>query len=125
MIGISGSLVWSKTLMELTFYHVVNFGEFRRAQLAKSTLLASSLVSLRSFQICMVSSDAKERKERVWGVESNRKLPHIFVSSKTVTLVPEFGVEDLPLSRTAALVPKFAVENLPSSELQSRFLRLQ
>ena len=30
---------------------VVNFGEVRRAQLAKSTLLTSSLVPLGSFQI--------------------------------------------------------------------------
>ena len=37
---------------------VVNFGEVRKAQLAKSTLLTSSLVPLRSFKVC---SDAKER----------------------------------------------------------------
>ena len=40
-----------KTLMELIFNPVVNFGEVRRAQLAKSTLLTSSLVPLGSFQI--------------------------------------------------------------------------
>ena len=34
VIGISGSLVRSKTLMELIFTLVVNFGEVRRAQLA-------------------------------------------------------------------------------------------
>ena len=38
-----------------------------------------------------------------WGVESNGKLPHLFIPSKTATLVPEFAVEDLPLVRTAAL----------------------
>ena len=37
---------------------VVNFGEVRRAQLAKFTLLTSTLGPLGSFQIC---SDAKER----------------------------------------------------------------
>ena len=62
MIGISGSLIWSKTLMELMFNPcVVNFGEVRRAQLAKSTLLASTLGPwdlFRSFKIC---SGAKER----------------------------------------------------------------
>ena len=46
------------------------------------------------------------------GAESNGKLPHLFIPSKTATLVPEFAVEDLPLGRTAALVPEFAV-NLP------------
>ena len=28
-------------------------------------------------------------------MESNGKLPHIFILSKTATLVPEFTVEDL------------------------------
>ena len=32
---------------------------------------------------------------------------------KTATLVPEFVVEDLPLSRTATLVPEVLVKNLP------------
>ena len=56
----------------------------------------------------MVCSDAKERV----GAESSRKLPHLFISSKTATLVPEFKVEDLHLGRTAALVPEFAVKDL-------------
>ena len=54
MIGISGSLIWSKTLMELIF----NPCEVRYAQLAKSTLLSSTLVPLGSFK---VFSDDKER----------------------------------------------------------------
>ena len=29
-------------------------------------------------------------------VKSNGKLPHLFIPSKTVTLVPEFAGEDLP-----------------------------
>ena len=33
--------------------------------------------------------------------------------SRTSTLVPEFAVEDLPLSRTATMVPEFAVKDLP------------
>ena len=48
-----------------------------------------------------------------WGAESNRKLQHLFIPSKTATLVPEFAVEDLPSSRTATLVPTFAVKDLP------------
>ena len=39
-----------------------------------------------------------------WGAENNRKLLHLFIPSKTATLVPEFAVEDLPLDRIAALV---------------------
>ena len=48
-----------------------------------------------------------------WGAESNGKLPHLFIPFKTATLVPEFAVDDLPLSRTAALVPEFPVKDLP------------
>ena len=85
---------------------VVNFGEVRRAQLAKSTLLTSALVPLGSFKVC---SDAGEReRERERGAESNGKLPHLFNPDKT-----------------AELVPVFAMEDLPSSKLQPRFLRLQ
>ena len=44
-------------------------------------------------------------------MESNGKLTHLFIPSKTATLVPEFAVEDLPLGRTAALVLGFAVKD--------------
>ena len=47
--------------------------------------------------------------KREWGAESNEKPPHLFIPSKTATLVPEFAVEDLPLGRAAALVPEFTV----------------
>ena len=72
LIGISGSLIWSKTLMELMFTPVANFGEVRRAQLAKSTLLTPRSCPgifsdlLRSVQML----------KREWGAESNGKLPH-------------------------------------------------
>ena len=49
-----------------------------------------------------------EMLKREWGAESNGKLPHLFIPSKTASLVPEFVVEDLPFA-----------------ELQDRFLRLQ
>ena len=48
--------------------------------------------------------------KRYWGAESNGKLPHLFIPSKTASLVPEFAVEDLPLGRTTALVPAFAAK---------------
>ena len=51
--------------------------------------------------------------KREWAAESNWKLSHLFIPSNIATLVPEFMVEDLPLSRTAALVPEFAVKDLP------------
>ena len=98
MIEISGSLIWSKTPMELIFNPVMNFGEVWRSQLAKSTLLASMWDLLRSVQML----------KRVWGTESNRKPLHLFIPGKTEALVPAFVVEDLLLA-----------------ELQLWFLRLQ
>ena len=82
---------------------MVNVGEVQRAQLAKPTLLTSSLVPLASFQML----------KREWGAESNGKLPHLFIPSKTATSMSEYGVEDLPLGRTVALVSEFAVRDLP------------
>ena len=46
-----------------------------------------------------------------WGAESNWKPLHLFIPSKSTTLVPEFAVEDLPLGRIAALVPEFAMKH--------------
>ena len=51
--------------------------------------------------------------KRGWGAEINRKLPHLFIPSKTETLVPKFAVEYLLLGRTVDLVPEFAVKDLP------------
>ena len=51
--------------------------------------------------------------KRVWGAESNAKLPHLSIPIKTAPWNPEFAVEDLPLSKIAALVPEFAVKDLP------------
>ena len=51
--------------------------------------------------------------KRDWGAESNGKLPHLFILSKTPILVSEFALVDLPLDRAAALVPEFALEELP------------
>ena len=51
--------------------------------------------------------------KREWGAESNGKLPHLFIPSKTAILIPELAVEDLPLDRTATLVPVLAVKDLP------------
>ena len=44
--------------------------------------------------------------KREWVAESYGKLPHLFILSKTATLVPVFAAEDLPLDRTAPLVPE-------------------
>ena len=46
-------------------------------------------------------------------MENDRKVPNLSIPSKTVAWVPEFAVEDLPLSRTAPMVPEFVVKDLP------------
>ena len=51
------------------------------------------------------------KRER--GAESNGKLPHLFIPSRTATLFLEFEVEDLPLSGTPALFPEFVAKDLP------------
>ena len=53
---------------------------------------------------------------REWGAKSNGKPPHLFIPSKTATLVPEFSLEDLPLSRTAVFDPEFAVKTCHGAE---------
>ena len=58
--------------------------------------------------------------KREWGAESNGKLVHLFIPSKTATLAFEFAVADLPLGRTAALGPEFSVEDLPLGRTLSR-----
>ena len=63
--------------MELIFTPVANFGEVRRAPGVFSDLL-------RCVQML----------KRGWDAESNGKLPHLFIPSKTAALVPEFAVED-------------------------------
>ena len=42
--------------------------------------------------------------KREWGAESNEKLPHLSIPSKTAALVPEFAVKDLPLGRTLLMM---------------------
>ena len=78
--------------------------------MAKSTLLNSKLMPLGSLQIFLKSIQMLKRE---WCAEINGKLPHLFIPSKIVTLIPEFAVEDLSLDITAGLLPEFAVKHLP------------
>ena len=80
--------------------------EVRRVDLANWALRTSRM---------RVSCVTMEMLKREWCAESNGKLPHLFIPSKTATLVPEFAVEDLPLDRTVTLVPAFAVNEKPLS----------
>ena len=50
------------------------------------------------------------KKEK--SAESKEKLQHLFIPSKTVTLVPEFAVEDLPLDRSTTFVPEHSDDDV-------------
>ena len=91
VIRISGSLIWSKFLMELIFNPC---GEFQWGMEGPVSQIhfhlqagASGIFSdlLRSVQMV----------KREWDVESNGKLPQLLIPSKTATLFPEFVVEEL------------------------------
>ena len=88
MIGISSSLIWSKTLRELIFNPC---GEVWRAQLVKSTHLTSRLVSLESFLSLRSVQDAKYSGVQK-GMGSYRTYS---ISGKTAGFIPEFAVEEL------------------------------
>ena len=96
-------------MMELVLTPVVDFGEIHSPHLHDGT----SGMSVSEFSDLLWSA---EMLKRGWGVENNRKLLHLFIPSKTATVVPEFAVEDLPLDKTATLVPAFAVKTCPWAE---------
>ena len=82
---------------------MINFGEVQRAQLAKSTLLTSTLVPLASFQISQGLFRCYREVEKATG------------SYRTYSI----------LGKIAALDPEFVMEDLPLAELQPRFLHFQ
>ena len=108
--GISGSQIWSKTLRELIFNPC---GEFQWSPEAPVSQIHSPHLLFGAPGIFSDILRSVQILKREWGAEINGNLPHLFIPSKTATLVPAFAVKDLPLGRTAALVPQFAVKDLP------------
>ena len=106
---------------------MVNFGEVQRDQLAKSTLLASTLRPLGSFQIFKVCSDAKERVgcrkqwEATAPIKSLVKLQPWFLSLQWKTRIwpncslgfstcsegPAFGQNTLMMMMMMVLISNF------------------
>ena len=107
---IFGSLIWSKTPRELIFNPC---DEFRWSPEGPVSQIHSPHLHAGTPGIFSVLLWFVQMLKREWGAESNGKLPHLFIPSKTATLVPEFAVEDLPLGRDEVLVPEFAVKYLP------------
>ena len=103
--GISGSLIWSKTVKELIFNPC---GEFRWSPEGPVSQVHSPHLHIGSPGIFSDLLRSVQMLKRVWGAESNRSYRTYSIPGKT-----------------AALVPEFAVEDPPSAELQPRFLCLQ
>ena len=74
---------------------MVNFGEVNQIHSPHLDVGAHGIFAdlLRSVQML----------KREWGAECNGRLPHLFIPSKTATLVPEFAGKELPLVGTASL----------------------
>ena len=110
VIGISGSLIWSKTLMELIFNPC---DEFRWSPEGPVSQINSSHLHVTAtgiFSDLLYSLQMLER-ERELGAELTGSYS---IYPSLTKLEPWF------LS-----FPEFAVEDLPSAELQLWFLRLQ
>ena len=110
MFGITGSLIWSKTLMELIFNPC---GEFQLSPEGLVSQIQSPHLHVGAPGIFSNLLRSVQMLKREWSAESNGKLPQLFITSKTANLVTEFAMEDLPLSRTAALAPEFVMKDLP------------
>ena len=109
VIGISGSLICSNTLMELIFNLC---GEFRLSSEDPVSQIHSPHLYVGIPGIFSDLLRSAHMLKREWGAENKGKLQHLFIPSKTATLVPDLAVEHLPLDRTATLVPAFAVKGL-------------
>ena len=109
MIGISGSVICSETLMKLIFNPYCEFRlspEDPLRQIHSLQLLAGApgIFSDILWYVQMLKRERERERERAWGAESNGKLPHLFIPSKTATFVPDFVVKDVPLGRTVMIM---------------------
>ena len=82
VIRISGSLIWSKTLMELIFNPC---GEFRRSPEGPVSQIHSPHLLGDAPEIFSDLLKFIQMRKWEWGAESNGKLPHLFIPSKTAT----------------------------------------
>ena len=106
MIGIFGSLFWSKTLMKLIFNP---FGEFRWSPEGSDIQIHYPHLQVGTPGIFSVLLRSVQMLKRERGV---RKA------------TGSYRTHSIP-RKTAVLIPEFTVEALPSAELQPWFLRFQ
>ena len=82
LIGISGSLIWSKTPMELIFNPC---GEFRWSPEGPVSQIHSPHLLVGAPGIFSDILRFVQMLKREWDTESNGKQPHLFIPSKTTT----------------------------------------
>ena len=82
VIGIFGSLIWSKTLMELIFNPC---GEFRWSPEVPVSQIHFPHLLVGAPGIFSDLLRFVQMLKREWGAESNWKLPYLFIPSKTAT----------------------------------------
>ena len=80
VIGIFGSQIWSKTLMELIFKLC---GEFRRSPEGPVSQIHSPHLLIGAPGILSNLLRFVQMLKREWGAESNGKLSDLFIPSKT------------------------------------------
>ena len=73
--GISGSLIWSKTLMELIFNHCDEFQYSPEGPVSEIHSLDLHDGAPGIFSELLISVQMLKRE---WGEENNGKLPHLF-----------------------------------------------
>ena len=110
VIWISGSLIRSKTLM--VQIPVVNFGEVGPFSQIHSPHLLAGAPGIFSDLLRSVQMLKRELVRKATG--NYRTYPSLV---KLQLGFLSFTVENLPLSRTVVLVPDFAVKDLPLSRL--------
>ena len=110
VIGISGSLIWSKTLKELIFNPG---GEFRWSPEGPVSQIHSPHLYIGAPRIFSDLLRSVQMLKWEWGAESNGKLPHLFIPIKTAALIPEFAVEDLPSAELHPWFLALPVKDLP------------
>ena len=85
VIGISGSLIWPKYLMELIFNHC---GEFRWSAEGPVSQIHSTHLHAGSPGIFSDLLISVQMLKREWCAESKGNRQHIFITSKTATFGP-------------------------------------
>ena len=81
---ISGSLIWTKSLMELIFNLC---GEFRWSPEGPVSQIHSPHLHVGAPGIFSDLLKSIQMLKREWVAESNGKLPHLIIPNKTATLV--------------------------------------